>query len=156
MWDERLSQGKGWRGGLFALGLAVVAGAPSAASACAVSRPLSAETMAERAAAEARAWREAPLVYLARIAAMGSSYESFTLEPVRVLKGNDAPSRLVRPPEPSPGMCLFYHGLSVENGAWLGDEFVIYALETPADRDSRMLIVSRRMLADPATRAALQ
>lgn len=124
--------------------------------ACAVSHPLSPEVLEARAQAEGEAWREAPLVYLARISAMEPNYESYTLEPVRVLKGSSAPGAITVLPEPSPGMCLIYHGLSVQNGAWLGDAFVVYSWDEQTTGDSRLLIVSLRMLGDPATRAALE
>lgn len=53
-------------------------------------------------------------------------------------------------------MCRIYHGLNVMDGAWIGDEFVVYLWDKLPTTDSRMLIVSTRMLVDPATRRALE
>jgi len=128
---------------------------PVIAQACTVSLPLSAEELAARAMDEGAAWREAPLVYLARVTGT-DQYETWRLEPVRVLKGGRAPAVLDAPSQPSPGMCRIYHGLNVMDGAWIGDEFVVYLWDEAPTTDSRMLIVSTRMLGDPATRRALE
>lgn len=138
------------------LASAIAAAAPAVAEACTVSRPLPSAELEQRAEAEGAAWRGAPLVYVARITATGRQYESFTLTPVRILKGSSMPGALTVPPEPSVRMCLIYHGLSVEYGASMGDEFVVYSWDTEPRPDSRLLIVSTRMLRDPATRAALE
>lgn len=142
---------------ILAGGLAVAISliSPAIAQACAVSYPLSAEVMAARAIEEGAAWRDAPLVYLARVTGT-DQYETWRLEPIRVLKGGRAPAVLDAPSQPSPGMCRIYHGLNVMDGAWIGDEFVVYLWDKLPTTDSRMLIVSTRMLVDPATRRALE
>lgn len=140
---------------LWACILALAAAVPGAASACAVSRPLSPEALAQNAAAEGQAWAEAPLVYLARVTAMGAHNEYFVLTPVAVLKGEGTPPVVNRPEEPFVGPCVFYHGLNLGNGGWIGGEFVIYAFDTPPTADSRMRIVSAGGVGDPATRRAL-
>lgn len=137
-----------------AAGLAVWA--PSAAWACAVSHPLPDAVLAADAAEEGRAWAEAPLVYLARVTRTGPRYEYFELTPTLILKGDSAPAAVNRPPEPSRGECLFYHGLNVADGASNGDEFVVYSFAATPTAESRMLIVSSRQLGDRATRRALE
>jgi hypothetical protein len=133
----------------------VCLGAPAAASACAVSRHLPADILAADAAAQTRAWEEAPLVYVARITGVLENGASFRLEPVRVLKGEAPPQGLEARAMPFRGQCLFYHGFNFSHGARVDDEFVVYASTSAPTSDSRMLIVSPRMLGDPATRAAL-
>ena len=48
------------------------------------------------------------------------------METVRTLRGEGAPATIELRSLPSPGICLIYHGLNVEDGAYIGDEFVIY------------------------------
>jgi hypothetical protein len=141
-------------GAVAAAGLA--AGAASPAAACMVSHPLPPEALARDAAAEGEAWADAPLVYVARVTEMGPRNDYFVLTPVTVLKGDANPGVVNRPPDPSRGMCLVYHGLNLEDGGAPGDEFVVYAFEVPPSADSRMRIVSTRMLGDPATRRAME
>lgn len=136
------------------VGLAV--GTASAASACSHSDPLPAEVLAADAGIEGQAWAEAPLVYLARVTRMGPRNEYFELTPALILKGEAAPPVVNRPPDPSRGQCLIYHGLNMEDGASAGDEFVVYSFAPTPTAESRMLIVSSRQLGDPTTRRALE
>ena len=128
--------------------------APVTASACTVTNRLSAEELARDAEREGRAWAIAPLVYVAEITGVGAGYETFELTPRRVLKGGSSAPVLSVQAVPERGMCIHYHGLSVSDGASLGDEFIVYVLSQPASA-SDLHVVSVRMVGDPATRAAL-
>ena len=128
--------------------------APVTASACQVTNPPSAEELALDAEREGRAWAVAPLVYVAEITGVGAGYETFELTPRRVLKGGSSAPVLSVPALPERGVCIQYHGLSVSDGATLGDEFIVYVLSEPASA-SDLHVVSVRMVGDPTTRAAL-
>lgn len=134
-----------------AIGLA----APFAATACVVSSPLPPAILAQDVEREGRAWAEAPLVYLAEITGNSQDYAAFELTPRRILKGDVQAPVLNVPALPSRGICLRYHGLSVADGAYIGDEFVVYALSLPVSPDD-LLVVSARMIGDPSTRAAMR
>lgn len=133
---------------------AAMLSAPVAASACAVTNLLSAEVLALDAEREAQAWASAPLVYVAQITGVGADYETFELTPRRVLKGGSSAAVLSVQAMPQRGMCIRYHGLSVSDGATMGDAFVVYVLSQPASA-SDLHVVSVRMVGDPTTRAAL-
>lgn len=139
-----------------AVAAGLAAGAASTASACAHSDPLPAEVLAADAEIEGQAWRDAPLVYLARVTRMGPRNEYFELTPALILKGEARPPVVNRPPDPSRGQCLIYHGLNMEDGASAGDEFVVYSFAAAPTAESRMLIVSPRQLGDRTTRRALE
>lgn len=140
--------------GLMLAGLVLGAAAPAAA--CAVSHPLPPEVLAERAEQEGQAWASASMVYLARLEAFDPNGASYRLAPVRVLKGRGRPQTFDAPPEPVQGMCLIYHGLNVEHGAVGGDLFIVYVLDDAPVAQSQRMIVSRRMVGDPATLRALR
>lgn len=133
---------------------AAVLSAPVTASACAVTNPLPAEILARDAEREGQAWAAAPLVYVAEITGVGAGYEAFELTPRRVLKGGSSAPVLSVQALPQRGMCVQYHGLSVSDGAAIGDEFIVYVLSEPASA-SDLHVVSVRMVGDPKTRAAL-
>lgn len=133
---------------------AAMLSAPVAASACAVTNRLSAEEQARDAEREGRAWAAAPLVYVAEITGVGAGYETFELTPRRVLKGGSSAPVLSVQAMPQRGVCIQYHGLSVSDGATMGDAFIVYVLSEPA-RTSDLHVVSVRMVGDPATQAAL-
>ncbi len=133
---------------------AVMLSAPVAASACAVTNRLPAEVLARDAEREGRAWAAARLVYVAEITGVGAGYETFELTPRRVLKGGSSAPVLSVQAVPQRGMCIQYHGLSVSDGASLGDAFIVYVLSEPVSA-SDLHVVSVRMVGDPTTRAAL-
>ncbi len=136
------------------LSLVTLLAVPTIASACAVSHPLPAAVLARDAEREGRAWADASLVYVAEVTGTGDRYETFELTPRRILKGGPAAPTLNVQANPSRGMCIIYHGLNVSDGAYLGDEFIIYALSEPASA-GHLYVVSARMVGDPVTRAAL-
>lgn len=128
---------------------------PVVASACAVRYPLAPEIRAQDAEREGRAWAESSVVYLAEVTGVGPDYATFELTPKRRLKGDAQAPVMDVPAVPPRGTCLDYHGLNVADGAYLGDQFVVYAQTDPVSPDA-LLVVSARMVGDPSTRAALR
>lgn len=137
------------------LSLAAALAAPAVSSACAVTNPLPADVLAADADMEGRAWTHASLVFVGEITGTGNSYDSFELTPRLILKGGPEAPVIQANPSPPRGLCLKYHGLSVEDGAVMGDEFVVYVLTEPVS-EGGLYVVSTRMVGDPATRVALQ